>query len=227
MYATLVVRSPSVGIPNMIAFPMIPGMLPPPTQDKFPVPSVPNKYPAVPPSICTLVTLPNATLAVFAKLTVPIDVKLVRLPTLVKLLEAISEFNVVPDKFAALAVIVTLLAAVNWPCWLTVNVATVSPPPYEPTVTAVLDILNSVPFNVKPVPAVYEPAPENWTNIIGVVPIVTGEFVVQTQPVSALIVPCSTKVNAPGISPLGEPLSKSVVRVNTKTELTLPGSVTT
>ena len=56
-------------------------------------------------------------------------------------------------------------------------------------------------------------------------PIVTGEFVVHTHPVSALIVPCSTKVNAPGISPLGEPLSKSVVRVNTKTELTLPKSI--
>ena len=109
---------------------------------------------------------------------------------------------------------------------MTVNVATVSPPPYVLGVTAVLEILNSVPFNVKPVPAVYEPAPENCTNTIGVVPIVTGAFVVQTQPVSANVVPCSTKVNAPGISPLGEPLSKSVVRVNTKTELTLPGAVT-
>ena len=40
-------------------------------QLKLPVPSVTNVYPFVPPVIFTLLTLPNDTLAVFKKLTVP------------------------------------------------------------------------------------------------------------------------------------------------------------
>ena len=102
-----------MGVPNIILLPITPDILPPLIQDKVPDPSVPNRYPAVPPLICTLVTLPNATFAVFEKLTLPIEVNPVRLPTLVKLLVVIFEFNVVPDKLAALAVITTLLAAVN------------------------------------------------------------------------------------------------------------------
>ena len=41
------------------------------------------------------------------------------------------------------------------------NVDTASPLPYEPVVTVVFEMLKVEPVNVKPVPAVYEPAPEN------------------------------------------------------------------
>ena len=63
--------------------------------------------------------------------------------------------------------------------------------------------------------------------MIAVVPIVTGASVVHTQPVSAFTEPPSTKTNAPGTSPLGEPLSKSVARVNTNADEMLPAFVTT
>ena len=43
----------------------------------------------------------------------PVTVKLLNVPTVVKLLVTTAEFNVVPDKLAALAVITVLLAAVN------------------------------------------------------------------------------------------------------------------
>ena len=89
--------------------------------------------------------------------------------------------------------------------------------------------LNCVPNSIKPalVLAVNEPAPENCTNTISVVPTVTGAFVVHTHPVSALVVPYSTNTNAPGISPLGDALSKSVVLVSTYAAPPEPASVTT
>jgi hypothetical protein len=52
-------------------------------QLKLPVPSVINRYPLVPPVICKLLILPNDTLAVFAKLTMPpalLTVNPVKLP---------------------------------------------------------------------------------------------------------------------------------------------------
>ena len=70
------------------------------------------------------VPLPNTVLAE----ALP-TVKLVNKPTLVKLLVTTDEFNVVPIKFAALAVITVLLAAVSCPCWLTVYVGILSPLP--------------------------------------------------------------------------------------------------
>ena len=62
--------------------------------------------------------------------------------------------------------------------------------------------LNCVPFVLRPLPAVYAPAPENCVNTIGVVPttIVADELFVHTHPVSKLTVPYSTKVNAEYIS---------------------------
>ena len=72
--------------------------------------------------------------------------------------------------------------------------------------------LNVVPVNVNPVPAVYVPAPLNCVNVISVEPIVAPALFVHTQPVSALVNPCSMKVYAETIS-LGA--SKSVERVNT------------
>ena len=74
---------------------------------------------------------------------------------------------------------------------------------------------NTVPVKLKPalVLAVYDPAPENCDQIICVVPTTIGLLVVHTYPVSALVDPASTKVNAPAIS---VPTSKSVARVNMK-----------
>ena len=99
-----------------------------------------------------LIKLPPATLPA---VILPATLKLVNVPTLVKLLLTILEFNVVPVKLAALLVIATLLAAVNWPWPLTVNVATRSPLPYDPLVTIVSDMLIVVPVILIPVPPVY------------------------------------------------------------------------
>ena len=88
LYATLVVKSLSVGVPNIIELPIIPCMFPPPIQDKLPVPSVPNKYPAVPPSICTFETIP--------KLELPVTVKLLKLPTCVICGWVVLTLKVVP-----------------------------------------------------------------------------------------------------------------------------------
>ena len=72
--------------------------------------------------------------------------------------------------------------------------------------------LNVVPVNVKPVPAVYVPAPENCVNTIFEVPIV-GLSVVCTQPVSACVLPDVTKKKSP---PAASALvSKSVDLVKT------------
>ena len=115
---------------------LVPLLIPEPadidTHDKLPVPSVCRYWLLEPPVICTLATAPNDTLAVFVKLTKPdalLTVSPVKLPKLVKLEVTTDAFNVVPVKLAALAVIDVLLAAVNWPCPLTVNVATLSPLP--------------------------------------------------------------------------------------------------
>ena len=84
--------------------------------------------------------------------------------------------------------------------------------------------LNEVPVNVNPVPAVYEPAPLNCVNMIGVVPIVAPLLLVHTQPVSALTAPVSTNVNAETIS---DGVSKSFERVNTYAVPAVPAVVTT
>ena len=48
---------------------------------------------------------------------------------------------------------------------------------------------NSVPVNVRPAPAVNDPAPENCTKVTSEVPtVVTGSVI--TQPVSLYNVPC-------------------------------------
>jgi hypothetical protein len=57
-----------------------------------------------------------------------------------------------------------------------------------------------------------------------VVPTVTGALVVHTNPESALVVPASVKVNAPGISAAA---LKSVDLVSTKAAAPLPTTVTT
>ena len=57
-----------------------------------------------------IVPLPNVELAVLLPTVNPINT-----PTVVKLEVTTAEFNVVPIKLAALAVITVLLAAVNWP----------------------------------------------------------------------------------------------------------------
>ena len=88
LYATLVVKSLSVGIPNITELPIIPDMLPPPIQDKLPDPSVPNIYPEVPPPICTFETLP--------KLELPTTVKLLKLPTWVICGWVVLTLKVVP-----------------------------------------------------------------------------------------------------------------------------------
>lgn len=110
---------------------------------------------------------------------------------------------------AAMAMLV-LAAKVNWPWAFTVNVATWDAEPYEAAVTAVLVMLNVLPVRVKPVPAKYEPAPENCDQVIGVTLIVPPWLDVQTQPVSAKVVPASTNVNALGTS---AQVFMSVVRV--------------
>ena len=92
------------------------------------------------------------------------------------------------------------------------NVATLSPLPYEPAVTVVLAILNSLPFNANPVPAVYVPAPENCTQTTGLVPtVVTGSGI--TQPVLSYRVPAVTNVKSPPAISVG--VLKSSARVNT------------
>ena len=48
---------------------------------------------------------------------------------------------------------------------------------------------NTVPVNVRPAPAVNDPAPENCTKVTGSVPIVVTGSVI-TQPVSLYNVPC-------------------------------------
>ena len=53
---------------------------------------------------------------------------------------------------AAMAMLV-LAAKVNWPCALTVKVATWEADPYAAAVTAVLVMLNVLPVRVNPVPA--------------------------------------------------------------------------
>ena len=88
-------------------------------------------------------------------LALPVTDRVPRVPTLVKLELTIVAARVVPVKLAAFAVIAVFDAAVNWPWLLTVKVATRSPLPYEPAVTAVLLMLNSkFGLRVKPVPAV-------------------------------------------------------------------------
>ena len=145
-------------------------------------------------------------------LALPVTFNDPRVPTVVKLEVTIVAPNVVPVKLAAFAAITVLDAAVNCPCPLTVNVATRSPLPYVAAVTAVLVILNCVPVNVNPVPAVYAPAPENCTQLTGLVPtVVTGSVI--TQPVLSYNVPAVTNVKSPPA--ISAEVSKSVERVNT------------
>ena len=76
------------------------------------------------------------------------------------------------------------------------------PPPSNAVVTLSTKALNCDPIKLRPaeVLAVYDPLPENCTHVMLVVPTVTGAFVLQTNPESALTVPCSTNVNALGNS---------------------------
>ena len=76
----------------------------------------------------------------------------------------------------------------------------------------------------KAAPAVICPAPENCATVIAVDPNVGVPSCVNTYPLSALIVPFSTKVNAPPV--ISEAVSASGVLVNTKTAPALPVAVT-
>ena len=109
---------------------------------------------------------------------VPCHVPELIVPTDVNEEPVTLELSDVPVNTCAFAVIATLAAVVICPLLLTVNVALCVPLPYAWAVTAVFVIENSVPVNVRPVPAVYVPAPENWTNVTGSVPIVvTGSVI--------------------------------------------------
>ena len=72
-------------------------------------------------------------------------------------------------------------------------------------------IENSDPLNVSPLPAVYVPAPENCTNVIGSVPTVdTGS--VLTKPESFKVVPVDTNVKSPPAISVGVLKSSALVR---------------
>ena len=88
------------------------------------------------------------------------------------------------------------------------------PEPSNAVVTPSTLALNTDPIKLKPadVLAVYAPAAENCDQVIAVVPIVPVASAVDTQPVSALVEPVSTNVNAPGTS---AQTFMSVERVNT------------
>ena len=73
-------------------------------------------------------------------------------------------------------------------------------------------ILNCEPIRVKPVPAVYVPAPENCTQSTGLVPTVVTTSTI-TQPVLSYSVPAVTKVKSPPAISAG--VSKSAERVST------------
>ena len=57
-------------------------------------------------------------------------------------------------------------------------------------------MLKALPVKVKPVEAVYVPAPLNCVQVTGVVPKVPPASTVQTQPVSACVEPVWMNVNA-------------------------------
>lgn len=91
--------------------------------------------------------------------------------------------------------------------------------PVPPFVTATGVVReNWLPVSVRPVPAVYEPTPPNWLNVIAVVFSVPPWLEVHTQPVSAFVVPSSTHVNAPGTS---NHVSMSIARVGAPEALTV------
>jgi len=67
------------------------------------------------------------------------------------------------------------------------------------TVTAPVDAVDGVrPVVPKVIELTPEPAPENCAQVIAVVPNVPPALLVQTQPVSASVVPVSIKTYAPG-----------------------------
>ena len=79
-------------------------------------------------------------------------------------------------------------AAVNFNCTASERICTPGP-------TFTLRVL---PTFDRPSPAVMLPAPENWLNTRASVPTTAEPLsFVQTKPASALMVPCSMKVNAP------------------------------
>ena len=67
------------------------------------------------------------------------------------------------------------------------------------------------PDLLKPVPAVICPAPLNWVNDKSVVPNVIVSLVVNTNPLSALVVPSSTNINIPAVT--SEEIFASLARV--------------
>lgn len=83
----------------------------------------------------------------------PLTTKAPAEPTLIAKAVATPVPRPVIDPTAGVTVV--LPAKVNCPCALTVKVPTWVAEPYAPAVTAVLLMLNCVPVNVRPVPAVY------------------------------------------------------------------------
>jgi hypothetical protein len=90
-----------------------------------------------------------------------------------------------PDTAAEVIAMLVFVTPVACPCAFTAITGTCEAEPYVAAVTAVLLMLNAAPVRVRPVPAVYVPAPENWENTIAVTPNVPPESLVLTQPVSA------------------------------------------
>ena len=82
------------------------------------------------------------------------------------------------------------------------------------------------PDFVKPYPPSTSicPAPENWANVIVVVPKVTAALLVNTNPLFAFVAPTSMNVYAPG--PISVSSLKSVARVRTIVAPDVPSVVT-
>ena len=142
-------------------------------------------------------------------------------PVMLPVIPAVVPALSAPVTLKLVPVAVPILGVVKFALLLTLML----PPPSNAVVTPSTLALNCDPIKLKPadVLAVYAPAAENCDQVICVVPTVTGELAVHTQPVSALDVPASTNTKAPGIS---VPMSKSVARVSTHATAPVPTVVT-
>src|ERR1700678_1536759 len=84
--------------------------------------------------------------------------------------------------------------------------------------------LSVFPALVSPAPAVTSPAPENWAQLIAVVPTVNGPCPLTVNPAPPFTVPASVNVNAPGTSAAW---FMSAARVSTYATDTVPRVVIT
>ena len=132
-------------------------------------------------STVTLVNLP------VEGVVAPIDVPSIVPLLIVKSFATYASATGVPCQFP----IVIVPTAVTWVC----DASTV----------------NVFPDLLKPVPAVIWPAPLNWVNDKSVVSNVIVSLVVNTKPLSPLIVPSSTNINIPAVT--SEEIFASLARV--------------